>query len=64
MARIYHMIVEPRTTYGFSEEELPVYMRRKRKEYQSTKQGSAPAGYVCVAVCGYHDEPSRKGARG
>jgi hypothetical protein len=28
-----------------------------RKEYISTKQGAAPPGWKCVAVCGYHEEP-------
>ena len=27
-----------------------------RREYISTRQGSAPDGWVCVAVCGYHEE--------
>ena len=28
-----------------------------RKEYISRKQGSAPDGWVCVGVCGYHEDP-------
>lgn len=28
----------------------------ERREYISTKQGSAPAGWVCVGVCGYHEK--------
>lgn len=35
----------------FGREVLP-----ERKEYISTKQGSAPAGWVCVGVCGYHEQ--------
>lgn len=27
-----------------------------RREYISTKQGSAPAGWFCVGVCGYHEK--------
>jgi hypothetical protein len=27
-----------------------------RKEYISTHQGSAPDGYVCVGVCGFHEK--------
>ena len=30
-----------------------------RKEYISTVQGSAPNGYRCVAVCGYHEKPKQ-----
>ena len=33
-----------------------------RREYISTRQGSAPEGWVCVAVCGYFESTSiRKG---
>lgn len=39
---VYHMIVED--YFG------------KRKEYLSTTQGSSPAGWKCVGVCGFHEE--------
>lgn len=32
-----------------------------RREYISTTQGAAPAGWVCVAVCGYHEAPKKEG---
>lgn len=27
-----------------------------RREYISRRQGSAPDGWVCVGVCGYHEK--------
>lgn len=53
--KIYHMIIE-------SKAHLPGTQAAKesRKEYLSNKQGSAPAGWRCVGVCGYH-EMDRKG---
>lgn len=46
--RYYHMIVQP---IG-----QPMEDTRNRKEYISTIQGSAPSGYKCVGVCGFHDK--------
>lgn len=44
--KYYHMIVQyPGDWDG-----------RTRREYISTVQGSAPPGYKCVAVCGYHEK--------
>lgn len=31
-----------------------------RKEYLSMRQGAAPAGWVCVGVCGYHEQKHGK----
>lgn len=31
-----------------------------RREYISTRQGSAPAGWICLGVCGFHDEPKKE----
>lgn len=31
----------------------------KRDTYISPRQGSAPAGWVCVGVCGYFEKPTR-----
>lgn len=46
MARYYHMIVQyPGDRDGST-----------RRKYISTIQGSAPPGYVCVGVCGYHEK--------
>ena len=47
--KYYHMIVEP---IGNLAGETT-----GRKEYISTTQGSAPAGYRCVGVCGFHEKP-------
>lgn len=45
--KYYHMIVQyPGDRDGST-----------RREYISTVQGSAPEGYVCVGVCGYHEKP-------
>lgn len=45
--KYYHMIVQyPGDRDGYS-----------RREYISTVQGSAPPGYVCVGVCGFHEKP-------
>lgn len=46
--KYYHMIVQ------YPADKDGSY---SRKEYISTHQGSAPPGYVCVAVCGYHEKP-------
>ena len=29
------------------------------KEYISRNQGSAPAGYIVIGVCGYHEAPRK-----
>ena len=29
-----------------------------RREYISPKQGSAPKGWKCIGVCGYHKTPN------
>ena len=45
--RYYHMIVQyPGDRDGST-----------RREYISNHQGSAPPGYICVGVCGFHDKP-------
>ena len=46
--KYYHMIIEPISGWDKSP--------NNRKEYISTHQGSAPKGYRCVAVCGYHEK--------
>lgn len=47
--KYYHMIVEPIGNWIGDD--------TGRKEYISTVQGSAPKGYRCVAVCGFHEKP-------
>ena len=50
--KYYHMIVQrPSDWTG-----------ETRREYISTRQGSAPPGWKCVGVCGYHEVNKRKGA--
>lgn len=46
--KYYHMIVQP---IG-----QPLDDTSNRKEHISTIQGSAPSGYKCVGVCGYHEK--------
>lgn len=46
--KIYHMIVGKKWEEEHGDTST-------RKEYLSKKQGSAPDGYVCVGVCGYHE---------
>ena len=48
--KIYHMIIEKITPQG----------EKSRKEYISPKQGSAPQGWQCVGVCGYHEGSAKK----
>lgn len=48
--KYYHMVVEPIGNWPGETDG--------RKEYISTVQGSAPAGYKCVGVCGYHEKGS------
>lgn len=50
MTKYYHMIVQRR--YDWTGET--------RREYISTRQGTAPQGWVCVGVCGYHEVPKEK----
>ncbi len=47
--KIYHMIIarEWQELHGDTS---------TRKEWQSVVQGAAPDGWVCVGVCGYHEE--------
>lgn len=50
MKKFYHMIVQRR--YDWTGET--------RREYISTRQGTAPQGWMCVAVCGYHEVPKEE----
>lgn len=48
--RIYHMIIGRKTAENMGDHST-------RKEYLSRRQGSAPEGWVCLGVCGYHETP-------
>ena len=50
--KIYHMVVGKKWEEEHGDTST-------RKEYLSNKQGSAPYGYVCVGVCGYHETVER-----
>ena len=50
MKRYYHMIVQ----------RIADLDGTTHREYIDTKQGAAPPGWRCVAVCGFHDEPKDK----
>lgn len=45
--KYYHMIIQ----------RLADLSGETRREYVSTVQGSAPNGWICVGVCGYHEKP-------
>lgn len=46
--RYYHMIIQRPGHVAWGTETC--------RSHISTKKGSAPDGWVCVAVVGYHDE--------
>ena len=46
MKKYYHMIIQRNGDWT----------GETRREYISTRQGSAPYGWVCVAVCGFHEK--------
>lgn len=50
MKKYYHMIIQRR--YDRNGET--------RREYISTRQGTAPQGWMCVGVCGYHEAPKEE----
>lgn len=54
--KYYHMIIGRPVAENMGDKST-------RREYISARQGSAPAGWVCLGVCGYHEEP-RKSASG
>lgn len=45
--KIYHMVIENLKT-------------KERRVFMNQHQGSAPQGWRCVSVCGYHEKPSTK----
>lgn len=47
--KYYHMIIERKIGWDKAPEG--------RKLYISPHQGSAPDGWKCVGVCGYHEAP-------
>lgn len=49
--KYYHMIIEPLAGWHKNP--------KNRREYISARQGAAPEGWKCVAVCGYHEEPKK-----
>ena len=51
--KYYHMIVAREVAENVGDHST-------RKEYISTRQGSAPNGWVCVGVCGYHEEKRKE----
>ena len=46
--KYYHMIIARAAAENMGDTST-------RKEYISRKQGSAPAGWVCLGVCGFHE---------
>ena len=51
--KIYHMIIAMEAVERFGDKST-------RKEYMSKRQGSAPQGYICLGVCGYHETPKEE----
>lgn len=51
MTKYYHMIIQRK--YDQNGET--------RREYISTRQGTAPQGWICVGVCGYHEKEELAG---
>ena len=49
MKKYYHMIIQRKGDLT----------GETRREYISTRQGSAPNGWVCVGVCGFHEKAQR-----
>lgn len=49
--KFYHMIIE--------KDGKP----ETRREYIHPRQGSAPAGWKCIGVCGYHETPTKPGRK-
>ena len=47
--KYYHMIIARAAAENMGDTST-------RREYISRQQGSAPAGWVCVGVCGYHEK--------
>lgn len=43
--KMYHMIIQRNSDWD----------GETRREYISRHQGTAPEGWQCVAVCGYHE---------
>lgn len=50
MTKYYHMIIQRRVDWT----------GETRREYISRRQGSAPEGWICVGVCGYHEVVKEK----
>lgn len=50
--RVYHMIIGRKGAETIGDKST-------RREYKSARQGAAPDGWICVGVCGFHDEPKK-----
>jgi len=51
--KYYHMIIARPGPENFDDHST-------RCEYISSRQGSAPEGWICVGVCGYHEDDKYK----
>lgn len=47
--KYYHMVIGREMAERFGDTST-------RKEYIATTQGHAPKGWVCVGVCGFHED--------
>ena len=55
--KVYHMIIGKAWEEAHGDKST-------RKEYLSPRQSTAPQGWVCLGVCGYHEEPKTNTQRG
>lgn len=51
--KYYHMIIGRKAAEAMGDTST-------RREYISRRQGSAPEGWVCLGVCGYHEDPHKR----
>ena len=51
--KYYHMIIARSAAENVGDTST-------RREYIAKRQGSAPDGWICLGVCGYHEEPKRR----
>lgn len=51
--KVYHMIIANPYAERWGDTST-------RREYLSTKQGSAPSGWICIGVCGYHEYHAKR----
>ena len=51
--KYYHMIIARPAAENMGDTST-------RREYIARRQGSCPAGWICLGVCGYHETPKKR----